>query len=111
MNIIIFVIINAPKGTLVNNNKCEDNLCLEYVQDLIECLDNTPKGYYLDFTDEIYKKCFNTCKYCHEEGDETNNNCIECEPDLIFLNDIEDNTNCYPKCENYYYFNESNKMH
>ena len=44
----------CPKGTLVNNNICRDNLCLEYDQDLIECLDNTPKGYYLDFTDEIY---------------------------------------------------------
>ena len=34
-----------------------------------ECLNNTPSGYYLDNSDEIYKKCFETCKYCYGKGD------------------------------------------
>ena len=75
----------------------------------INCYNNL-EGYYLD-NNTIYKKCYSTCKSCNEKGDETNNNCIECIDNYIFINDSEIKTNCYEKCEYYYYFDSSNKYH
>ena len=43
-----------------------------------ECLDQTPQGYYLDINEKSYKKCYELCKSCYGEGNETYNNCIEC---------------------------------
>ena len=105
----------CPKGTLLNNSSCEDNECdkneqsnaLIY-QNSIECLGKTPQGYYLDLKDEIYKKCFEKCKFCYGYGNETYNNCIECKNNLSILADTIHNTNCYEKCKYYYYFDETN---
>ena len=66
-----------------------------------------PEGYYLDIDNDIYKPCYKTCKRCYGEGNEENNNCIECK-----LNHykIEENiNNCYEKCEYYYYFDSLGK--
>ena len=71
------------------------------------CLDKEPEGYYLDLKDKIYKKCYDICKKCNYGGNEYNNNCTECKYDLILLNESL-NSNCYNKCEYYYYFNKSN---
>ena len=71
------------------------------------------EGYFLDI-DNAYKPCFNTCKSCTKEGNETNNNCRECKDGYRFLNDSQndDVNNCYLECgENYYYFDSSNKYH
>jgi len=67
-------------------------------------------GYFLDY-DYAYKPCFNTCKSCLNEGNETNNNCTKCKDNYAFLNDSQNNViNCYEECkENYYYFDSSNK--
>jgi len=70
------------------------------------------EGYFLD-NDIVYKPCFNTCKNCSNEGNETNNNCLECKDKYRFLNDSQtDDNNCYEECnENYYYFDSLNKYH
>ena len=95
----------CPNGTIMNNNKCEDNSCKI---NSTECLNNTPKGYYLDMNDNIYKKCYENCNYCYGKGDKENNSCIECKDNYIFLNDSINNNNCYKKCKHYYYFDEFN---
>ena len=77
MNINNLCIDACPNGTLINENLCEDNKCLLNRQNFLECLGNTPEGYYFDSNDQIYKKCFPDCKFCNGPGDKTNNNCIE----------------------------------
>ena len=72
-----FCIDECPKGTLINGNICEDNKCLKNNHNSIECLGNTPEGYYLDTEDGLYKKCYSSCKFCNGQGDEINNNCLE----------------------------------
>ena len=72
------------------------------------CLDPTLEGYYLDLEENIFKECYETCKYCHGEGNITNNNCIECISNYTFLNESNHNNNCYINCSHYYFFNESN---
>ena len=83
-----------------NTYLAEDNLNI--------CYDINPEGYYFDIDESIYKKCFHSCKYCNASGNEENNNCIECISNPIFLNESLYKGNCYEKCDNYYYFNESN---
>ena len=103
----------CPKGTILNyiDNTCKDNICNELNQNSTECLDKTPQGYYLDSYDQIYKTCFENCKFCNGPGNRTNNNCIICKSDFIFLNESLEENNCYEKCEYYYYFDESNNYH
>ena len=72
-----------------------------------------PENYYLDNNDNIYKKCFNTCKKCNKFGNELNNNCQECIDDYKFINDsLAIPNNCYSICPfSYYYFDDNNKYH
>ena len=60
---------------------------------------------------KIYKKCFKNCKYCYGEGNETINNCKECNDNYIFISDSIYINNCYEKCNFYYYFDESNNYY
>ena len=100
----------CPTETLNYNNICLDVDCNELLQYSIECLNEEPVGYYLDH-DNIYQKCFYSCKTCYGGGNEINNNCTECNPNFRFLEDFENDTNCYPLCENDYYFDESRRYH
>ena len=68
------------------------------------------EGYYLDKENNIYKKCYSTCKNCEKGGNKTNNNCKECILTHIFKDDFENDFNCYEKCPFYYYF-DSQKIH
>ena len=70
------------------------------------CLDNKPNDYYLD--NGFYKKCYESCKSCSEGGNEKNHNCLECKLDYQKLNDSIYPNNCYSRCSNYYYYNETN---
>ena len=63
-----------------------------------------PEGYYLDTNDSFYKKCYSTCKTCHDEGNDIDHKCDECQPSLSF----KFNNNCYKKCDYYFYFDEFN---
>ena len=66
----------------------------------------SPIGYYLD-GDRFYKECFENCRFCYGPGDKDDNNCILCKKNFVFLDDSLIKTNCYEKCEYYYYFNET----
>ena len=98
----------------VNNNLCtscnnennyyqkeDDNSIINF-----ECFDSEPLGYYFDEMNSIYKKCYKTCKKCSERGSVENHKCSEC-----FLNSTLNGTNCYEKCEYYYYFDKSKEYH
>jgi len=90
---------DCPNGTnLLENN--EDNICY----------DQNPDGYYLDLESQIYKKCYETCNKCNIRGNEQNNNCLECIPNYTFYINPMNTSNCYEKCENYYYFDELNRF-
>ena len=60
--------------------KCNDNYYPKENDPLnlgeyINCY-NQPEGYYLD--NDIYKKCYHTCKKCNIKGNHSNHNCIKC---------------------------------
>ena len=70
------------------------------------------EGHYVDGNDRIYKRCQNNCRYCDGPGDDINNNCKECRPGFTFLNESNKEHNCYPICNNsYYYFDYKDKHH
>ena len=76
-----------------------------------ECFEQKPQGYYLDINEKKYKKCYDNCKSCYGEGNETYNNCKECKDDYAFFSDLDNITKCYQICDHYYYFDESNIYH
>ena len=80
-------------------------------ENITECFDETPQGYYLDINAQIYKKCYEYCKYCYGEGNETINNCIECISNFTFYNNSMNISNCYEKCDYYHYFDDTNAFH
>ena len=100
----------CPNGSLMNNYLCEDNICEEDGDNSLECSNGKPLGYFLDLNDNIYKRCFDNCNFCYGEGNETNNNCLECKSNYRFLNESKNDKNCYLKCD-YYYFDEENIYH
>ena len=82
-----------------NNYKYEyKNICYETCPEnthvssdnLFLCLNN-PEGYYLD--NNIYKHCFESCKYCFNAGDKNCHNCIECMEGYSFINDTNKENN------------------
>ena len=42
---------------------CKENEC-NGRENSENCFNSTPKGYYLDLSDDIYKQCFENCDYC-----------------------------------------------
>ena len=58
-----------------------------------------PEGYYLD--NNLYKKCYKTCKTCNTEGNDINHNCITCYENFSSVIQINNNINCY-EISNYY---------
>ena len=73
----------------------------------INCYIN-PEGYYRD--NNIYKRCYSSCKFCSGYGSESENKCTECKEGYETKNDFENDNNCYKKCRfNYYYYGVDNK--
>ena len=97
----------CPEGSFL---LFEDELDNHY-ESVKKCYDKTPEEYYLDIKNKTYKRCYKNCKYCYGEGNETINNCIECNDNLTLIDDSLYNTNCYEKCNFYYYFDENNDFH
>ena len=60
------------------------------------------KGYYLDITDSLYKKCYDSCKYCDKNGSELIHNCLECKNNYIITITYEKYKNCDINCPYYY---------
>ena len=98
----IFCYIECPQSTFPQSSTCQPK-CQS--SDEI-CTKNTPEGYYFDTNDKLYKNCFENCKSCYGQGNIDNNNCKECQSNLILINDSENIYNCYEICPNYYYFDE-----
>ena len=71
-----------------------------------------PKGYYLDSSDSLYKKCYNTCETCKMKGDNKTHNCLECNTNYSFGVIVNNNyKNCYKNCSYYHYFDSENIYH
>ena len=87
-------------------------ILLDYlILEIYICVDNIPENYYyLDNNDNIYKKCYEKCKRCSKNGNETNNECNECQDGYKFIIDgLANNNNCYEDCQYNYYFTGMNK--
>ena len=67
------------------------------------------EGYYLE--NNIYKKCYPSCKNCFDIGNEIDNKCTECYSNYSIINDINYYSNCYNVCEYYYYFDSYNNYY
>ena len=72
------------KYNISNNLNNSDIICYE-----------SPKGYYLDENDWAYKLCYNSCKTCIMNGNETQHNCIECNDDYKYEINLSNFKNCY----------------
>ena len=94
--------------------KCNDNYYpMENdplnIGDYFNCYNETPRGYYLDKNDSLYKKCYYTCEICEIKGDNYFHNCLKCNIEFNFGIKTNNYTNCYEKCNyNYYFDNNSN---
>ena len=88
--------------------KCPENTYPKINEFL--CLDKKPKGYYLKRSISKYSLCYEFCSDCNKEGNEINNNCIECKNGYQFLKDsmYSSNGNCYEICNYFFYFDEFN---
>ena len=91
---------NCPIGTFEIDFTC------------IDCEDGKPIGFYLDpNNDGVYKKCFETCKFCNGPGNESDHNCLECNSGFRFIPNLVNDKNCYQNCSFYYYLDGSNTYH
>ena len=130
---------NCPDGTYDDNFDCIDcdekcslcskksterNLCLScnnlsnYYEKYIESINidtlfkecfKSPKGFYFDSVDLLYKPCYNSCNSCETNGNEENHNCSECKNEYKFELQLNNYFNCYSKCLYYFYIDENNK--
>ncbi len=67
----------------------------------------SPFNYIYDENKKIHTLCYKTCKTCFKVGDNLNHSCSSCETNYIFID--EEQFNCFPKCEFYYYYNKYNQ--
>ena len=74
------------------------------------CYNETPKGYYLDKFDELYKRCYYTCETCEIKGDNKFHNCLKCKSEFNFEIYTNNYTNCFVNCSYYYYFDNNNSL-
>ena len=94
------------KNPTINNNKlsydlCGENLITKYKE--INSDDSNKdcfkeiEGYYLDEANKEYKSCYYSCKTCEIEGNDENNNFIECKSEFIHESNIPNSNykNCY----------------
>ena len=90
--------------------KCKDNYYPKLNDknnkyDFIDCYKmNSLDKYYLDNNDLLFKPCYESCKSCFQIGTKENHNCILCDSNYEFNLTSGEYYNCYPKCDNYYYF-------
>ena len=62
-----------------------------------ECFKTLPEGYYFD--NNYYKQCYKNCKSCQDQGDDNNNNCIECKNEYYLVSTTK---NCVETCPESY---------
>ena len=80
----------CPPVALINNlcTKCNTNYYPKEndpknLGEYINCYNGEQEGYYLD--NNLYKKCYETCKKCNIGGSLINHNCIECNENFPFI--------------------------
>ena len=100
---------NQESSSIFTDEKSDDNVFVSKTNNYDKNIET--EGIYSDIKDNANEKCHKNCKYCYDEGNETINNCIECIDNLRFYNESIYNTNCYEKCDLYYYFDEFNNFH
>jgi len=66
------------------------------------------EGYYLD--NNLFKKCYLTCKTCDKEGNSSIHNCIKCNENLPFKIKENNYSNCYKNCNYYHYIDDENNL-
>jgi hypothetical protein len=60
---------------------CKNNFFpLETDNSMCFSKDDSVLGYYLDFNNNVFRKCYKSCSKCTGPGDIINPNCIECDP-------------------------------
>ena len=87
-------------NNILNYYKTED----DSLNNQMQCYNGHPDGYFLDVDNNIFKKCYKSCKTCDELGNHAEQLCTSC-PDKYTLNGT---SNCYEICTHHYYF-DSNK--
>ena len=60
---------------------------------------------------DIYKKCYSTCKTCNIGGNNIDHNCNDCDDTYQMKFQHNNYNNCYEKCSFYYYFDNNNIYH
>ena len=63
----------------------------------------------MDNEDFFFKSCYKSCKTCTKNGTMENHNCLTCDTNYEFSLSFGDYYNCYPKCNNSYYYFDNNK--
>ena len=107
----------------IDNKKIKDNMgkCIcdntngyYFINNSIYLDDNCyneqtkPVNFYLNQENKIYEMCQKNCQTCNNSGNEIENNCTSCINNYIKIKDIYNITNCFPKCDYYYYFTKYN---
>ena len=96
-----------------NNTQCID--CLEPYVPLVDYTSqcenktNNISLYYYNSTNNIFNKCYETCLYCSQEGNITNNNCDVCLNDNYRISYIKNNQCTICNNENILYYYSSNE--
>ena len=70
-----------------------------------ECYTGPMETFFIDHTENEYKRCYVTCLFCNELGDAVEHKCTGCSEKYIF-----NGTNCFLNCDYYHYF-DSNKVY
>ena len=93
-NINIIAYNNICRICGVNYFVINNNLNETTTNSSINCYES-PDGYYLDEKELIYKLCYISCKSCYRKGNETHHNCLKCNDEYIYHDNISNYTNCY----------------
>ena len=104
---------SCPEYKFEYNNYCLTdcpNNTYRFFTNRYICLETLNESYYFDEKDNIYKICYENCKRCNGEGNDINNNCIECKDGFILLKEPTKFNNCF-NCKYYYYIEESDNYY
>ena len=86
--------------------KCKDGaFFIENTNDCVTKEQMKESNYYFDNDKKIFRKCYNECKTCFNEGDKNDMKCLTCDLDKFFA----EPNNCINKISNYYYSEEEKK--
>ena len=99
------VALNKGLCTKCNTNYYPKENDLSNLGEYINCYKEL-EGYYLD--NNLYKKCYETCKTCNTKGNHENHSCLTCHINFPFIIKKNNGMNCYANCTYYYYNKENN---